>query len=106
MTKVRFKELDPRVLPEMSAKVAFLSRPIKYDEKEPFLGIPVSAVRNSSEGKTVFLIKDQDARAVPVQTGRQWGETIEILSGLNEGDRIVLDPSPELKAGARVKIKE
>ena len=32
MTKIRFRELDPRILPDMSAKVAFLSRPLSAAE--------------------------------------------------------------------------
>jgi RND family efflux transporter MFP subunit len=106
LTKVKFDELDKRVLPEMSAKVAFLSRPLQPDEKAPFLGIPVSAIRNHLNGKGVFLVERGEARFVPVNLGRQWGETAEVLSGLQEGALIVLDPGDEFPDRARVKIKE
>ena len=39
MVKVRFEELDPRILPEMSAKAAFLSRTLGPDENKPVLGV-------------------------------------------------------------------
>lgn len=106
LTKVKFDNLDERVLPEMSAKVAFLSRALGPDEKEPFLGIPASAIRNRPNGKAVFVIKNGEARLVPVKIGRQWGETAEVLSGLKEGDLIVLDPGDNLMDRVRVKIKE
>ena len=35
MVKVRFVDKDPRILPEMSAKVAFLSRPVKQKTRNP-----------------------------------------------------------------------
>jgi len=106
LTKVKFDELDKRVLPEMSAKVAFLARPLGADEHQPFLGVPASAIRNRSNGKGVFLIKGGEAKLVPVTIGRHWNDTTEILSGLNEGDLIVLDPGDKLADGSRVKIKE
>ncbi|MCA1961752.1 MAG: efflux RND transporter periplasmic adaptor subunit [Desulfomonile sp.] len=106
LTKVKFDKLDKRVLPEMSAKVAFLERPLELDEKGPFLGVPVAAIRNSPNGKSAFLIKGSEVRCVPVKVGRQWGETVEILAGLDEGDLVVLEPTDKLSDGSRIKIKE
>jgi RND family efflux transporter MFP subunit len=107
LTKVRFNTRDERVLPEMSAKVAFLERPLKEDEREPFLGIPITAVRRSIKPPTVFRVKDEKAQAAHVKIGRQWGETAEILSGLHEGDLIVLNgDTPKVKDGVRVKVVE
>jgi RND family efflux transporter MFP subunit len=106
LTKVKFERLDERVLPEMSAKVAFLARPLGPDEKEPFLGVPRTAVRNSPGGKTALLVENGRVRAVGVKTGREWPEMIEIVSGLKEGDIVVLDASEKIADRARVKTKE
>lgn len=106
LTKVKLDKLDPRVLPEMSAKVAFLSRPLGEDEKKTFLGIPLSAVRKTSHGESVFRINDSKAHEIRIKTGRQFGETLEALSGLKEGDIIVFKPDPSLKDGRRVRVKE
>jgi len=106
LTKVKFDNLDPRVLPEMSAKVAFLSRALKPDETEPFLGIPLSALVNSPGQKSVFVVSGKRARLVPVKVGRQCGEMAEILSGLNEGDTVVLDSGKNISSGTRIKSKE
>jgi RND family efflux transporter MFP subunit len=106
LTKVKFDHLDERVLPEMSVKVAFLERLLKPDEKEPFLGIPRSAVRNSPGGKTAILVLGSRSRVVDIKTGREWGDMVEVLSGLKEGDLVVMDADPKIADRTRVKIKE
>lgn len=105
LTKIKFDQLDEKVLPEMSAKAAFLSRALTPDENRAFLSIPSSAVRNSPH-KRVFLVKDGKAHLVPITTGKHWNDTVEVLSGLEEGDIIVLQPDKHLKDGNRVKVLE
>jgi len=106
LTKVRFDKRDDRVLPEMSAKVAFLERGLKDDELEPFLGVPISAVRKNGNQQVVFRINDNRVHAEPIRIGRQWGGMLEIISGVRSGDLIVLQPGEEIKDGTRVKVKE
>jgi RND family efflux transporter MFP subunit len=106
MTKVKFNRLDPRVLPEMSAKVAFLSRPLAEDEHKPFLGIPAAAISKSDDQHIVFRINDMLAKATKVKIGRRWNDTVEILAGLTEGDIVALNSSKDLKNGRRVNVKE
>jgi len=106
LTKVKFDHLDDKVLPEMSTKAAFLSRALTRDENRPFLSIPSSAMRNSPHKKTVFRVKDGKAQLVPIATGSQWNDAVEVLSGLQEGDVVVLQPDKHLKDGNRVKVLE
>jgi RND family efflux transporter MFP subunit len=106
LTKVKFNSLDPRVLPDMSAKVAFLERPLGENEHKPFLGIPLSAIKTSDKREIVFRVNDQVAHSVPITTGRRWGDEVEVLSGLGEGDRIAVNPGPGVADGRRVKVKE
>jgi RND family efflux transporter MFP subunit len=106
LTKVKFNQLDPRVLPEMSAKAAFLSRPLKDDEERPFLGIPLSALKKAGQEDIVFKINNAIANSVSVKVGRSWDDTVEILSGLKEGDTVVLSPGERLESGRRVSVKE
>jgi RND family efflux transporter MFP subunit len=105
MAKVKFNKLDPRVLPEMSAKVAFLSRPLKEDEKQSFLGIPASAIKKNAGADVVLRVENGRAREVKVKIGRKWNDTHEVVSGLNENDIVVVGPE-NIKAGDRVNIKE
>jgi len=106
LAKIKFDKISGKVLPEMSAKVAFLSRPLKTDENMPFLGVPTSAILKNGASQIVYRVLDGRAQANPVDAGPSWGEITEILSGLKEGDVIVLKPGPLLTDGRRIKIKE
>ncbi|HMK37005.1 MAG TPA: efflux RND transporter periplasmic adaptor subunit [Desulfomonilaceae bacterium] len=106
LTKVKFDHLDNRVLPEMSAKVSFLARPLKPDEAEPFLGVPAASVHKKGKQDVMFRILDGRAHEVPVKTGRIWNDTVEILSGPGEGEVIAVDANKKLVDGLRVKARE
>jgi RND family efflux transporter MFP subunit len=102
--KVAFLERDPRVLPEMSAKVAFLSRAPAADEKEPFRAAPAAAVVQRSGTPRVFLIQGDQVREVAVETGRRFGEMVELRDGPPAGSRIATAPLDRLTDGTRVSV--
>ena len=105
LTKVKFLERDERVLPEMSAKVAFLSRPVSKTER-PKVAIPPSALIEK-DGKTlVYRIEKDKVREVEVRKGSPLPEFMEITQGLKAGERIVLKPTRGLRDGAKIKIAE
>ncbi len=106
MTKIAFEQLNEQVLPEMSATVAFLTRPLNADEQGSFLGIPASGLYGSSGGWYVFVVQEQRARRVSVRRGRTWADTVEITEGLGEGDRIVVGKHDGLRDGDRVEAIE
>ena len=101
LVKVAFVERDPRTLPDMSAKAAFLKqRPPEADRK------PVAAVRKDAvverDGKSsVFVYDGKAVKVVHVSKGRDLGDSVEI-SGLKSGDRVVLKPGDKLRDGAAV----
>jgi RND family efflux transporter MFP subunit len=106
LTKVKFLETDKRILPEMSAKVAFLSRPLSAGEDRPRLAISKNALV-TREGRTVaFVLKGSQVKEMPVTVGPALGELVEINTGLKEGERVVLNPPASLSEGDRVKLKE
>ncbi len=106
LTKVKFLEKDDRVLPEMSAKVAFLSRPLGEGENQPRLAVSKNALV-TRKGRTVaFVLKGNQVKEAQVATGPALGELVEILGGLKEGDRVVVTPPSSLDDGDRVKLKE
>ncbi len=106
LTKIKFDHLDEKILPEMSAKAAFLSRALTSDENKPVLGIPSTAFGNSLNKGTVFQVKDGKAQSVAVTIGRRWNDTIEVVSGLKEGDVVVLRPDKHLEDGTGIKVLE
>ncbi len=106
MVKVVFDSLEPRILPEMSAKVAFLSRPLKSNEAQPRLVVNPKALLPKNGKLLAFVLKDQKVQEVPVEVGPKLGDLVEVLGGLQEGDKVVLQPPASLRSGDRVQVKE
>ncbi len=106
MVKVAFIDNDPSILPEMSAKVAFLSRPVKPEEMKPRTALDRNAVINRNNRNVAYLVKEDKAVETTVSVGEQFGDMIEILSGLKSGDKVVLKPLDKLKNGSKIKVAE
>ena len=102
--KVRFLDKDPRILPEMSAKVAFLSQPIPEDLRSRRTVIQPSAVVERGGRSVVFLLRGERAVETPVATGGRIGELLEITHGVEPGDRVVAAPPLKLHDGERVAL--
>lgn len=106
MVKIRFVDWDHRILPELSAKISFLSKPVSKMDQVPRTAVNQKALVARGEGKAVFLVKGDRAEETLVRTGAQIGDMVEVLIGLKAGDQVVLEPPPKLKSGARVKARE
>ena len=106
MVKVRFIDKDSRILPEMSAKVAFLSRPVKLEEQKPFTVINPHALVNRKSKNVAYVVKDNRVVETPVTVGKRLGDMLEVLGGVNAGDRVVVVTPEKLKDGTRIKIIE
>ncbi|MEO8676424.1 MAG: efflux RND transporter periplasmic adaptor subunit [Casimicrobiaceae bacterium] len=102
MTKVRFDEIDPRVLPEMSAKVSFLSQEVTLDQQKPLLAVNPEAIATRDGRTIVFLVKDGVATEMAVMPGMKIGDLTAIAGGVKSGDKVVLRPAAELRTGAAV----
>ena len=106
MVKVRFIDKDKRILPEMSAKVAFLSRPATGEEKRSRIALNQSAVVNRKNHKEVFLVKGNSVVETPVTLGGPIGDMVEVLQGVKVGDVVVLNPPDRLKNDSKIKTEE
>jgi RND family efflux transporter MFP subunit len=106
LIKVSFLDRDERVLPEMSAKVAFLQRQVRPDEQRPRTAINPAAVMTRGGKTLVFLIRDNRVTETPVSLGSRLGDMVEVLDGLKPGSRIALKPLERLRNGSAVKIVE
>ena len=106
MVKVAFNTLSPKVLPEMSAKVAFLRREILETETQPVMAVPASAIAYRNDRSLVFGISNGRAIGIPVTEGRQMNGMVEILSALNIGDKIIASPSQTILDGTKVKLAQ
>ncbi|MCO1372412.1 efflux RND transporter periplasmic adaptor subunit [Burkholderia multivorans] len=103
LVKVRFVDRDDRVLPDMSAKIAFLSRPVSAQDRQPVTAVQASAVVERDGRPVVFALQDDTVHAVPVARGARIGELVAVR-GVKPGDTVVLAPGAALKDGAKVTV--
>lgn len=103
--RIAFQSLDPRILPDMGVKVAFLNPepPKKQKPKEPLgIRVPTTAVRSVDEHKYMFVVKDGVVEQRKVKLNASYGNDAYISEGLNAGEDFVVDASVPLKNGSKV----
>jgi RND family efflux transporter MFP subunit len=109
--RVGFEKLDPRILPDMSVKVAFQNAPraassSSSNAENSGMGgsktIPKSAVRQHEGRDVVWVVRDGRAERRPVTVGMTRGDDVAIAAGLSGGEKIVVDRTDHLAEGARV----
>lgn len=108
LVKVGFKNYDARVLPEMSAKVSFFTEPIDTSvaNQKPILVIPASSVRNENGKSYVFKISNDKAVMTEIVIGQKLGSYVEVLSGLQSGQKVISTLDEKIKDGVDVKLAE
>ena len=104
MTKVRFDAIDPRVLPEMSAKVSFLSQQVTSEQQKPLTAVNPDALAQRDSKTVVFIVRENRTVVVPVTTGGKIGDLSAIAGEVKTGEKAVLKPAADLQTGAMVKI--
>ena len=106
LVRIGFEKLDPRILPDMGVKVAFLQAAEQPDAAAPTarVVIPASAPRGSNGGQVVFVIRNDHVERRAVSLGAVDGDVVEVISGLSAGERIVIDAPPGLVDGDRVVV--
>lgn len=105
-TKVRFLDADADILPDMSARVAFLSKAVESEQKAVLAAAP-SAIVEGEGGSRVFRIGDDGrAHAVAVTPGAVLGGVRAVEGELKVGDALVLEPGGKLGDGDRIKLAE
>jgi HlyD family secretion protein len=101
--RVRIRKSDAALLPDMTAKVAFLEHapdgPIEVAR-----AVPEGAVVARGQGSVVFTVKDEHVKAVPVRTRPAGDGWLALDEGPEEGSYVVADPPPGLVDGARVRV--
>lgn len=108
LVKVGFKNYDARVLPEMSAKVSFFTEPIDTSvvNQKPILVIPGTSVRNENGKSYVFKISNDKAVMTEIVIGQKLGSYVEVLSGLQSGQKVISTLDEKIKDGIDVKLAE
>jgi len=111
MVKTRFDPKDDLsgVLPEMSARVSFLSQPISDAAKDerPKKIVASEAVVERNGQKVVFTVSEGRLHEAPVKVGGAVGASaVELLDGPPPGTKVVSKPGPETADGQRIKESE
>jgi RND family efflux transporter MFP subunit len=105
LVKVKFVERDPRVLPDMSSKITFLSRALTPEERKPVPALRTDAIVKRDGKDFAFVVtKDKDGERVQqtaVSVGAKVGDLVRV-DGLAPGTRVVAAPTARLADGARV----
>lgn len=103
LVKVRFVDRDARVLPDMSAKIAFLSRTASAQDRQPVVAVQPAAVVTRQGRELAYVVKDGRAHEVQVKTGDKLGELVAV-QGVKPGDVLVLSPADNLGDGDRITV--
>ena len=108
--RIGFDALDPRILPDMGVKVSFLddaapSRPnlLSHDSS---VRLPATSVFKEGDSSYVWRVNGKHAERVAVSTGGERDGQIEVLSGINGGDTVIVKPVAGLAEGIGVKTEK
>lgn len=104
--RISFDQLDPRILPDMGVKVAFLEP--RREGEEPAAAralVPRRAVRREGAVEVIYLLVGDVLERRAVRTGRERGDGVEIVGGVTPGELVVTGAEGELKDGVRARVK-
>jgi len=103
--RIKFDKLDPRILPDMGVKVAFLEKEAaRTTESKPRLLVPKAAVRHEGDADVVYVVQQDHVERRAVKVVGTSGAELEI-SGVTRGERVVLEGPPGLADGSRVTVR-
>lgn len=103
--RVGFEQLDSRVLPDMSVKVAF-QQTAANPGSGPEVVVPKAAIRQRDGRDVVWLVRDGRVERRAVKVGTTRGEEVTIAAGVTGGDRVVIEGPGDLPDGAKVTEAE
>ena len=107
--RIAFEALDPRLLPEMGVKVAFLESAVPEaadeDRPAPKLTMDQRAIRRQGDDTYVFRYDNDVARRAAVLLGPVQEGRVEVLSGLEDGARVIVGGPGDLQDGDAVRIE-
>ena len=110
--KVAIEDRDPRILPEMGARVDFIAEPDSSEtaaaaatDGSPRVRLPAAAVREAGGRTIVWLVRDGKLEERAVEAGPVSGGFREVRKGLNGGELVMTGGVDSPKAGMKVKQK-
>jgi RND family efflux transporter MFP subunit len=98
-TEVDVRNPDNQLLPG-----AYVSVHFKMPQTVRSVVVPSNTLLFRSEGLRVAVVRDGHVQLALVKIGRDYGSTVEVISGLQPSDTVVLDPADSLVSGTPVRI--
>ena len=107
LVRLGFKQLDPRILPDMAIKVTFLrdAGDTTATAAQPTALVPRPAIKTLGADSFAFVVRGDVVERRAVRLGGTDGDRVEVLAGLQSGDRVVLSPQPTLADGSKVIVQ-
>jgi RND family efflux transporter MFP subunit len=105
--RIALEQKDPRIVPDMGVRVAFLDEHPGGNPAQSSRGVlvPASAIVQRDGASVVFVVEDNRARLRPVTAGAGGGDLRLVEDGLDAGERVVLDPPAGLEDGGRIFLR-
>jgi RND family efflux transporter MFP subunit len=107
--RIGFNERDPRILPDMGARVNFLSEPTQQSSTSassaPSVLVPEAALFDDNGTSVVFLVRDGKVERRAVKVGGKDSQGVQILAGVSAGDQVAIGDLSKLTDGAKVKVQ-
>jgi len=104
LVKVSILDRDPRILPEMGAKVVFDAQGAQVAAAPRRVFVPEAALVQSGGRAFVWVLTNGTVRQQVVDVGPARGDRVEVRQGLMGGENLVLTPPAGLKDGSKVKL--
>jgi HlyD family secretion protein len=104
--KVAFQDADERILPDLSARVAFTTESTRGKSARSRVLVPNSAIAKQDGQMGVYEIAEGRAKWVAIEAGGEVQGQVEIVKGLQGGEKlIVVPPGQPIRNGERVRIE-
>ena len=103
LVKIKFMTRDPRILPDMSAKVVFLERQLSDAERRPIVAVNRQAVAQIDGRQWVYLIEGDRVKRIEIALPADAAAELIPVTNLKPGQRVVIRPGA-LKDGQRIKV--
>lgn len=105
--RVALQVRDPRIVPEMGARVSFIETLSSRENLEQGVRVPQSALIERDGNTLAFALRENNrVEQRKVETGTKLGDNLVALSGLTAGDVVVIDPPAQLRDGNKVSVAE
>ncbi len=106
--RVGFESLDPRMLPQMGVKVGFRNaeEPSASVATGPRMVVPRSAIQERDGKQIAWVLRGDRVERRAVRTESYSSEEVQVVAGLNSGDRLVLDPPLSLSDGGLARERK